>query len=1408
MPEIDWTSPVTMGLIAAITFCCYKIAGSSLTELAKGLGLLAFGYLTLRYAGTYVEEAVELISNAFSSKFTAQAGDGSESIASAMCGLLFYVMYNTTPPAKMTSTFVKAIGDLPRFKGGLVEIVDTVLGLLKNFCNWLADSAGLEFLRTINTKNQRVIEIAEGLNQLIKELREGEHYDAAHADRLFAAEAELRAALANTPTTREFAGEIHCIESLLRTISNLAPNFVGYAKNGPRAAPTGILLIGPPGVGKGVNTFPLLSDVLARVLPDDEWEKFVKNPNDCIFNWMMEQEFWEGFHGQQVIVMDEVGQQVDSSGNPDPGLFGYVRLNNTMPDLLNMAHCDSKGNTFARPLICWGTTNLRKFDIKSIVSPEAYTRRWDVVVLQVPKPEFCKLPPEPDEFETGAIWKRRLDHSKLPRDAAGVEELTLDISEFYLYDIDRGAPLTRTPLTYPQCDDTDPAYERSIVKHIADVVRKKRAKGTRMLEFQKFHREELDRKRRAGALMMPQAGDFNITEWANRLAFTFNVELEKVQNTIKRHHMGARTTVRQFWSAFKVDWIYPHLDTLETVKNTFISHLTGIAAIGITLGVIGFFKFSWKVTSSLFLGQSGGGHRGVPKVAVVARPRTGVMKPQGPRTTLNDRDMCDFLFKYCIYELTVEVEGADEFTKFGYVIMIGGRVGLTLKHFYDKTKHYYADHYRGVKWRFRRIGSDVGFSVPFSWFEEVDAEGQHTHITRFEQDAEDIMWFTLPEAQFMHKNVLHFLRSETDRFFQAPFHMNLFRFAEDRYDTHGAPCEPVKYEGDYAYGYSFPVAFAYAIKTEEGECGAPCIITDSKNKKPTMFAMHVAGSGTHGMGVPITIESAKAALIRFGYPKTQPLTEEDCKFKEQCGMPGKFIVKGPRKPVSQSSKTQIMKAPLHGLMGPVTKKPAQLRPDGYVDVLSKTREKYMKETYAVNEDLWAYAERYTGDHVLKTIPGSVRPPPRVWTFEEALLGCDGFGGVSLSTSAGYPWNLEFKKKRDWVTNKSGEIDLTTKRALRLRAATMELYNWLLTGEGDPPEILFLDMPKDETLPDGKSTRMISIEPFHLTLATRMLFGDFMRNNHENHTKNGMAIGINTYSWDWEFLARTLRKVGDNMVAGDHSGYDGRFTVRLWYTCARIANRYYYNATEQEKAARIRYADRLSNTCHVTHVRCPDGTDQFIEYEMVGTMSSGVSVTADFGSIGGLVIDRYAVYMVLMDPGPKTHLDFKHGDLDFDWIEKNFVPVQGGDDNILSIGDPLLINGVDQTALTDAFARLGWKYTDELKGDGTHTTRPLSAIMFYKRWFLDCILTGRKACPLEFDSIDDRLNWIKETAFPGDYERNVRSAVHEYAQWGPSVFYDRGHKLIRLAEEKLQIMDLPRVWEQAMMESASLKDYVL
>jgi len=179
----------------------------------------------------------------------------------------------------------------------------------------------------------------------------------------------------------------------------------GVLGNRPRTKPLMIHLFGESGVGKSGVTWPLATDLNATLCDTLEQAK------DCaseIYFRNVEQEFWDGYAGQNVCVWDDFGQLVDSSANPNPEYFEIIRAGNCAPFPLHMPSLEEKKKTkfISRYVIL--TSNVLDQKVNSLTFPSAFRRRIDFCLKVVNKKGYTK--PGVDA-ETGNVVER-LDVTK------------------------------------------------------------------------------------------------------------------------------------------------------------------------------------------------------------------------------------------------------------------------------------------------------------------------------------------------------------------------------------------------------------------------------------------------------------------------------------------------------------------------------------------------------------------------------------------------------------------------------------------------------------------------------------------------------------------------------------------------------------------------------------------------------------------------------------------------------------------------------------------------------------------------------------------------------------------------------------------------------------------------------------
>lgn len=176
--------------------------------------------------------------------------------------------------------------------------------------------------------------------------------------------------------------------------------------NAMRKEPVVIALTGGTGLGKTYLATAFQQDLLKIC------GKY--RPDDClsgqIYARCIEQEFWDGYTGQPIVVFDDFGQQVDTINNPNKENFELIRTGNIFPYMLHSAELAEKANNPFLADFIYLTTNLEEFKPKSIVSSEALNRRVHIKVEIKVKDEFL-TDSKPHMLDVEKLLKYRLENN-------------------------------------------------------------------------------------------------------------------------------------------------------------------------------------------------------------------------------------------------------------------------------------------------------------------------------------------------------------------------------------------------------------------------------------------------------------------------------------------------------------------------------------------------------------------------------------------------------------------------------------------------------------------------------------------------------------------------------------------------------------------------------------------------------------------------------------------------------------------------------------------------------------------------------------------------------------------------------------------------------------------------------------
>ncbi|QBL75904.1 putative non-structural polyprotein [Solenopsis invicta virus 13] len=153
----------------------------------------------------------------------------------------------------------------------------------------------------------------------------------------------------------------------------------------PRTEPVIIWLYGEAGQGKSYLSNPfamIIAQTLNSHIPDDRIFAEIYNRN-------VEQEYWDGYAGQTVIIYDDFGQKVDSGSEANPEFMEVIRAGNIAPFPLHMAALEDKRRARFQSKAIILSSNIEKPQINSLTYPDAFFRRITVQLKVTCKPEFC-----------------------------------------------------------------------------------------------------------------------------------------------------------------------------------------------------------------------------------------------------------------------------------------------------------------------------------------------------------------------------------------------------------------------------------------------------------------------------------------------------------------------------------------------------------------------------------------------------------------------------------------------------------------------------------------------------------------------------------------------------------------------------------------------------------------------------------------------------------------------------------------------------------------------------------------------------------------------------------------------------------------------------------------------------------
>lgn len=573
--------------------------------------------------------------------------------------------------------------------------------------------------------------------------------------------------------------------------------------------------------------------------------------------------------------------------------------------------------------------------------------------------------------------------------------------------------------------------------------------------------------------------------------------------------------------------------------------------------------------------------------------------------------------------------------------------------------------------------------------------------------------------------------------------------------------------------YEIPRAFKYLSVTKSGDCGSPIVILNSKNIRK-IAGFHVAGNPSinSSYSTIITKEVLDIALSTFNkpiidVPLEQVISNPERKIPEEfkhLNYLGDIL-----NPTPKFNKPTICKSALHDKVWKSKMKPAHLKMQGDKDPMKIAIVKYCTSRFTLDNritlkvmDTLKYKIGFYDQNIKR----------RLMTLKEVLDGTellDYFNKIPSSTSPGYPMNTPHVENLKHLYYFGNPLQKETS-LIKITELVDQMETQLLNYER--PEIYFTDNLKEERRPiekvDAFKTRLFQGSPFIYLIMIKMYFGSFTRFCISNRINNGMVIGVNPYSEEWDTIYHKMKYKDPSMDvgAGDYSAFDGSEDSYIHLELLNLINEWYSDSYSLQR--KILWLE-LTNSKHIVNN---------MVFEWNGSLPSGHPLTIFINSLYNLFSIEYAFIRC---------------------CEENNVPHSNeayaaqvcGDDLIYSVSPPYK-SYFNELTLPTYLRELNLKYTTELKGTALTPFRKLSEVEFLKRKFVWSELAFRYIAPMRLEDVLEICLWTKNGSDKDAITcQNVEQVIREVSLHDKNTFMKYMKPLVECYNKEYAERPLPK-----------------
>lgn len=1301
-------------------------------------------------------------------------------------------------PMQTFMTIMGRVGNFGRASQGIEGVFNTSLLILEKCLNACLGLVGKDGVKLVGVAARQVLDWCKDVDDVFMKIdtENPTIADLNRAKALIVTGYNLKNTL-QAPYLREVLGRQ--LDKLNARIS--AHRGLLEIENTYRQQPTLVMFGGASAVGK---TF-LIKNFASAVLVMSGLCK----PNECAQNmWQKgEDRFFNGYCGQLVYIMDDVFQKKAVKGSDECEGMTIIRAVNSWPFPLPFADVESKGRFFFNSKLMVGTTNQMniKTDLEQVLAqPEAVLRRITHGYWLTVNPEYG-IAKDGSSMYTLDYRKVERVHAERLAELRARESYTVD-------DVLAAVPWDAWQLTECRFDGSDSGCQGpsvfSLLKQVADELR---AGATR--------HDGSVKQLNAWLHMFEQAADFQpaVVEQSGISSVDADDLVCYYEESCVVDSMPAMPTCdsaefvrpirgRNLTSNVKPVW----LDALIKAKNEeldwrvrMINHLKycicglavpgqrgdsmaglleWVSTIAITVRVLlevgklckSLIRALWKIIFPEPVPAEPAEEQSVhfqpkvypkKKVAPVV-PSAVAQLGNPPSNTLSD----------IVYRNTWKLIADDQMV--GQVVFMRGTIGVMPYHFRKglcaaKRVEMISCGASGLR--------AVYSGVDFDRFVHVDYESADLMFVDFSpvcaRAHRDIVKYCVLDRDVSHdlvgSNDLA-VRMDVARTYKFN---DVYEVERVQLVTRGLRLDPVVTVGRRDVNN----CWAYGLPTECGDCGAPLTFAEPRFfGGKAILGIHIAGrtrapgngGQREGWSAILTQELVHAALRSFkgvihdnfveslqarGIVVDEDLSEVVAESGLAQGSMSAIGMVPVDKTVSQSVRSKIKKSGFTGF-GPCPMAPAHLAP-------------VVKDGVIV-EPMHVAMANYQGPLHISTVPNefavmslamkkhselTMSSTRRLLSFEEAVCGVPHLKlkSINRSSSAGYPYNLQYARGKRDIFGDGDEFDLQGPAVARLRGDVERIVSAAKSGVREAH--VFVDFLKDETRPLAKveavATRAISGAPLDYSVAVRQYFGAFMSSVYLNHTVCGMAPGINYYT-EWDILANSLLKPGGKVFAGDFKAFDASEQPDVHRLCLRYINDWYsrFEPCEEDNRVRTVLFEDLVHSRHLTGIGCV--RDSLVQWNK--SLPSGHPLTT-------IVNSMYSLYTLTACYVSAT------GDLTHMW-DKVFACTYG-DDNVVGVSDEVsdVFNQVTVADMMRDIFQL--KYTSDKKDAELVPYESIDDITFLKRGFVRAECDGGWAAPLDLNSILYRTYFYRsDRTFTRDQAQNFADALmelslHPEEEWG-------------------------------------------